>query len=184
MKKDDSKKPKIKSDLTDDHHEEIEYEEDHGAALIKKLRTKLKACEAEKKEYLDGWQRLKADNANSKKRNADMEHLVAKRARTDVLGGIIPVLDSFDMAFTGSAWESVDHVWRVGVEQIHTQLLDVLHAYGYIEYGEVGEPFNPTLHEAIESIDGGESGTIARVIRRGYKDATHVVRPAQVATYN
>lgn len=171
-------------DTQSDETEDIEYEDDHGATLVKKLRAKLKACEAEKKEYLDGWQRLKADNANNKKRNADMETLVATRAQTEVIEELIPALDSFDMAFTGEAWESVDSVWRVGVEHIHNQLLDVLRAHGYESYGAQGDTFDPKEHEAIESIKGDTPGTIARVVRRGFKRDGNIVRPAQVVTYN
>lgn len=164
--------------------EDIEYEDDQGAALVKKLRAKLKACEQEKREYLDGWQRLKADNANSKKRNADMETLVAARAQTEIIEELIPALDSFDMAFTGEAWAHVDEVWRVGVEHIHNQLLEALRAKGYESYAQAGDTFDPQLHEALESIDGGEPHTIARVVRRGFKRGTTIVRPAQVVTYN
>lgn len=176
------------NDAHEEHNDEIEndvvYEEDKGAELVKKLRTKLKQCEQEKKEYLDGWQRLKADNVNNKAKAQDKEVLVAARARGEILEDLLPILDSFDMAFQGDAWNSVDEVWRTGMEQLHAQLVETLRARGYEAYGESGEAFDPQLHEAIAHEQGGASDTIARVQRKGYRNGDMVVRAAQVVVYS
>ncbi len=185
MKKDEVEKKEetTEEETTDDvvFDEEITNEE----SAVKKLRARLKKCEEEKHAYLDGWQRLKADIANNKKRNADLEKILIARSKEEVISSIIPVLDSFDMAFTGEKWQEVDELWRTGVENIHSQLLEVLSNNGYSSFGEVGEKFDANLHEAIEQVDGeGEAQTIAKVIRKGYKNEQTVVRPAQVAVYN
>ncbi len=165
------------------NEEEIIYEEDKGDEVVKRLRKRLKTCEQEKKEYLDGWQRLKADNANSKKNNLGREELLKASVKGETLESLFPILDSFDMAFKGESWEDVDEVWRVGVEQIHSQILEVLGST-YKPFGEVGETFDPKRHEAIGSEKGGEANTIAQVVRRGYETEEGVVRAAQVIVYN
>lgn len=166
--------------------EEVIYEEDHGTDAIKKLREKLKKCEEEKKENLDGWQRAQADLVNARAKHnkalADMQ----ERAIEAVFQDIIGALDSFDLAFQGEAWEHVDEVWRKGVEHIHAQLLNTLTQHGVEAYGEVGDQFDPQLHEALESAqtpDGDKSDKIARVQRRGYKRNDRIIRPAQVVVY-
>lgn len=164
--------------------EEIVYEEDQGAALIKKLRAKLKKCEQEKKEYLDGWQRMKADAVNTQKNQLQNKELLQKRAVYNFVRELLPALDSFDIATQGTAWESVDSVWRQGIEYVHIQLLTGLGNSGIEHYGSVGDVFDPKIHEASAYAEGGESNTIVRVERRGYKMGEEIIRPAQVSVYN
>jgi len=158
---------------TDDTQEEetsdVVYDEDQGAELIKKLRAKLKKSDQEKKEYLDGWQRLKADSLNARKLQVDALSASRERAVNDFVHELLPALDSFDIAFRGEAWEKVDDVWRKGIEYVHAQLLTSLENSGVVSYGEVGDVFDPKLHDAAGHEDGGESDTVARVERRGYK---------------
>tara|TARA_B100000745_G_scaffold187366_2_gene122853 strand:- start:7761 stop:8279 length:519 start_codon:yes stop_codon:yes gene_type:complete len=165
--------------------DDIVYEEDKGADLVKKLRTKLKKCEQEKKEYLDGWQRQKADALNAKKHYAATLAEAKSRAVADLLQGLLPALDSFDIAMRGKAWRNVDEDWRTGVEQVYSQLLASLEDYGVHVYGEAGSTFDPKEHEAVGYEKGGkESGTIARVERRGYKIGDTIIRAAQVIVYS
>lgn len=169
---------------SDENLDDIVYEEDKGAELVKKLRTKLKKCEQEKKEYLDGWQRQKADALNAQKQHANSLTQARSRGAHDFLHGLLPALDSFDIALKGEAWESVDEVWRKGIEHVHVQLLDSLKSEGISVYGVVGDVFDPNIHEAIGHEDGGESGTVARVERRGYRAGDVVIRAAQVVVFN
>jgi len=170
---------------TDDtQEEEIVYEEDAGAELVKKLRAKLKKCEQEKKEYLDGWQRLKADTLNAQKTQGKNAELMKNRVAQNFVHELLPALDSFDIATQGDSWENVDTVWRQGIEYVHTQLLTGLLNSGIESYGVAGELFDPNLHEAAAHVDGGESNTIAKVERRGYKMGDTVIRAAQVTVYN
>ena len=140
--------------------------------------------EQEKKEYLDGWQRLKADTLNNRKQQTDTIKVAQTRAVNEFLQNLLPALDSFDIALHSPTWESVDQVWRTGIEYVHTQLLTSLEGAGITVYGEEGELFDPNLHEAIGHEDGGQSGTLARIERRGYKTGTMVIRAAQVVVYN
>src|SRR3989344_1566000 len=94
---------------------------------IKKLKEKLKFCEAERKEYLDGWQRMKADLVNYKKDEEKRHGTVREYATEHVLADLLKVEESFQMAFGNKeAWESVSPEWRKGVEYIHSQFMSVL----------------------------------------------------------
>lgn len=175
--------------MNDAHEEEIDFEpEDElgetGAALvkIKKLREELKEAQAKRDEYLDGWQRCKADSINARKEAAAQHDRAHGRGKESVLEDVIPVLDSFDLAAGGEAWLAVDENWRSGVDMIRNQLLDVLTRHGITRFGKVGEQFDHALHEAVQELDdvAGESGEIVRVLRYGYKSGERVLRPAQV----
>src|SRR5688572_14719488 len=67
-------------------------------AKIADLRKKLKACEAEKMEYLSGWQRAKADLVNAGRRHDDERKKFVAMGEENVIAEILPALDGFDMA--------------------------------------------------------------------------------------
>jgi len=169
--------------------EEINFEPedemgDIGAAQakVKKLRDELKETKEKRDEYLDGWQRCKADSINARKEATERHDRAHGRGKETVIEDIIPVLDSFDMAAGGEAWLAVDENWRNGIEFIRNQLLDVLSRHGIERFAKVGEQFDHQLHEAVQEVDDmpGESGEIVRVLRFGYKTGDRVIRPAQV----
>lgn len=169
--------------------EEIDFEPedemgDIGAtqAKLKKLRDELKEAKMKRDEYLDGWQRCKADSINARKEAALYADRSHARGKESIVEDIIPVLDSFDMATGSEAWASVGEEWRGGMERVQSQLIDVLTRHGVERFGKIGEQFDHTLHEAIQELDDvtGESGEIVKVVRNGYRSKEYVIRPAQV----
>ena len=91
---------------------------------IAKLKAKIKELEFEKSEYMNGWQRERADFVNYKKRVENERVETIKFANENLIAELLAVIESFDMAFSNKeAWEKVDKTWRVGVEYIHTQFL-------------------------------------------------------------
>jgi molecular chaperone GrpE len=155
--------------------------------VIKRLRDKLHEAVAEKQQYLDGWQRTKADFANYKKREEEQKSEFIKFAREGLIGDIIPVLESFHMAFANkAAWEKVDPSWRVGVEYIHTQLNQVLASHGLTPVNPIGETFNPKEETAIETIptnDPSQDHKIAEVTQLGYKLSGKLIRSPRVKVF-
>jgi len=169
--------------------EEINFEpEDElgtiGAAQakIKNLREELKEAKAKRDEYLDGWQRAKADAVNSRKESLAAAERMGARAKHSIVEDIVPVLDSFDMATGSEAWAMVDENWRGGMEQIRNQLLGVLSRHGVERFGNVGDMVDHARHEVVQELDdvAGEPGEIVRVLRYGYQSKGYVIRPAQV----
>lgn len=176
--------------LSPSDNEDIDFEpEDElgsaGAlkAKMQKLRDELEKVKKERQEYLDGWQRAKADLINAKKEAGETLQRATGMGKEMLVEELIPALDSFDMAMQGEAWQKVDAAWRSGVESIRSQILGVLQTHGVEIFGKEGENFDPTLHEAIEEREGGASHTIARVLRSGYRTKSRILRPAQVAIY-
>lgn len=172
--------------------DEVQFEniedEEHPTAVLKKLRERLRTCEEEKKEYLDGWQRMRADFANARKEEDMRRGELIKFASEGLVEDLLPILDSFSMAFSNKeAWEKVDANWRKGVEYIHTQFLSVLESRGLVEVGVVGEHMDPRIHVAIETIptdDTHKEDTVSEVIQKGYRLHSKVIRPARVKAWS
>ena len=173
------------------YSDDLQYEDDEDlenpAGALKKLREKLKACEKEKKEYLDGWQRVRADFSNVKKEEETRRGEMIKFASEGLVEDMLPVLDSFSMAFSNKeAWEKVDANWRKGVEYIFAQMYSVLESRGLTEIGKIGEHVDPRLHVAIEEIPTTlpeQADTIAEVVQKGYRLHNKVIRPANVKVF-
>ncbi|MCK9344840.1 MAG: nucleotide exchange factor GrpE [Candidatus Pacebacteria bacterium] len=173
------------------YSDDLQYEDDeemeNPAQALKKLREKLKTCEKEKKDYLDGWQRMRADFANARKEEETRRGEMIKFASEGLVDDLIPVLDSFSMAFGNKeAWEKVDANWRKGVEYIYAQMYSILESRGLTEIGKAGETFDPHLHVAIEEIptpSEKEANTISEVVQKGYRLHNKVIRPAKVKAF-
>lgn len=158
--------------------------EDNALDAVKKLREKLKKVEAEKMEYLTGWQRAKADLINARKRDeADRQDFV-KFANERLIDGLIPVMESFDMAMGNKeVWEKVDKNWRVGVEYIYSQLKKVLSDAGLEEINPIGLPFDHNRDEAAEYVpveNESDNHKILAVVQKGYILNDRPMRPPKV----
>lgn len=154
---------------------------------IKDLRQKLKLAVKEKQEYLDGWQRLKADFTNYKKREDEGKVDFMKFAREGLVADLLPVLESFQMAFANKeAWEKIDKSWRSGVEYINTQLVQVLSGHGLSEMRPLGEEFDPNVHTSIAHVhtdDRSKEHKIAEVVQPGYELSGKVIRSPKVKIF-
>jgi len=150
-----------------------EYTPKEPAEVIAKLRLKLKACEQEKQEYLDGWQRAKADFINARKQEELSRKELVTFSNEHLISDLIPVLDSFDMAMGNKvAWEQAPKEWRMGIEYIYTQFLSILSQSGLLQQtSEPGHVFDPRLHEAVDTMETNEKekdGQIFQILQKGY----------------
>jgi molecular chaperone GrpE len=141
--------------------------------------------ERERDEYLDALRRLQADFENYKKRvDRQFEELSARGATSLVLR-LLPVLDTLDLAEEHLLADDADanstEETRALV-QARALLLDTLAKDGLERVGTAGEPFDPTVHDAVAHTDGdGEGGPVVdAVLRAGYRWRGQVLRPAMV----
>ena len=155
-------------------------EEDAGATddlKSVKFRADLKQCQTEKKEYLDGWQRAKADLINYKKDEAKRLDEIIKFAAEAVVAEVVQVLDSFDLALGHAMPKDVER----GIVLIRSQLEDILRRRGLETIHALGEKFDPVLHEAIGEAESGEAeGTVVEELQKGYALNGKIIRPARV----
>lgn len=128
----------------------------------------------------DRWRRALADLANLRKRVA--RDVAAQRAeeRVRVAAELLPVLDNLDLALEHA--ESDPGGIVEGVRAVRDQAVGVLARLGFPRHDDVGVPFDPARHEAVSVIAGTDApdGTVVQVLRPGYGDALHQLRPAAV----
>ncbi|MFW6173031.1 MAG: nucleotide exchange factor GrpE [Elusimicrobiota bacterium] len=157
---------------------EYETEDNQEDALkkIKKVKSKLKACQKEKAEYLAGWQRAKADLINYKREQENKISEYYKFANEGLIIEILPVLDSFEQAL-----KHISRQEKENIQQVYNQLKKILKSNGVEEIPTIGKKFNPELHEAIEEIASNKKpGIIVEEIQRGYKLHGKIIRASRV----
>jgi len=154
-------------------------EADAMAALQKELAE----ARAKAHEYLDGWQRARAEFANYKKRQEQQNADLRAFATVDLIRKLLPIQDDFERAIK-TLPEGITHMtWIEGVMLIHRKLQLILESEGLKVIDiKKNDPFDPTLHEAIshDEAEGVESGHIIEELQKGYKIGDRVIRPALV----
>lgn len=95
---------------------------------------------------------------------------------------ILDVMDNFERALAADISPENVTTFREGVLLIHKTLLAALHKNGIQEVNPVGQPFDPSIHEALtsEETDQVEPGAVCKVFRKAYKLHDRLLRPAQV----
>lgn len=124
----------------------------------------------------------RADFQNYRRRIADERATDLERARGQALDPIFPLLDDLARAFANVPPDLESDPWAHGISLLNTRLTDTLQRLGLEKVGAPGEPFDPTLHEAIvyEPDPGASGQTVSAVIRPGYRLGTRLLRPAEV----
>ncbi len=146
------------------------------------VQAALEASEAKAEEYLDGWQRAKAEFTNYRKRQEREREL----ARFETVGRIakryLPIVDDMERALKERPAEGDGAAWSEGIELIYRKLMNILEAEGISLIEAEGEMFDPNLHEAVVQTesDEHESGQVIEVLQPGYKMGERVLRPATV----
>jgi molecular chaperone GrpE len=151
-------------------------------------------------EYLAGWKRALADYDNLKKDLARERTYMRAHALERATHGFLPVLDHFDAAvkFQPKADPPLADVpggldqktkqWLSGVLHVRKELEDALKELGLQPFGEVGDAFDPNLHEAAserhEHEEGKPDHVILEVVSRGWRIGDRIIRPAKVIINN
>ena len=131
-------------------------------------------------ELQDARLRALADLDNTRKRCAAQVRRAEEDARAAVARQWLPMIDGLDLAL---AHASADPATIVdGVEAVREQALGVLARLGFPRRDDRGTRFDPTRHEAVATRPdpGTEADTVAEVVRPGYGEGDHQLRPAQV----
>ena len=163
--------------------EDITIEEESTPDLVKKLREDLKKCNAEKADYLAGWQRAKADFVNARREEEERRADFSGFVEVKIISDFLPVLDSLEIATKDKNWQTLDKTWQDGIKCLHKQFVEVLKGYNIEEIKAVSERFDPAKHEAVGEVNTGdekEDGMVVEEIRKGYKLGNKIIRVTQV----
>ncbi len=135
---------------------------------------------AERDEYLDALQRLKAEFDNYRRRvdrDRELQHHAGVR---DLVGELLPVIDNLERAIAALGGGGDQIV--AGVEMVRGQLAGLLFGRGVEEIQAHRTAFDPTVHEAVAQhpTDEHDEGTVVHVAEKGYRLGQTVLRPAKV----
>jgi len=153
-----------------------------AAPEIARLQKDLEAVQAKAAEYLDGWQRSRAEFANYKRRVEKEQAETYQNAAARIIARYLDVLDDFDRAMADRPTEGEAVKWAEGIALIYRKLQNILETEGVTRIEAEGQEFDPTLHEAVthEESDSHPAGHIIAVLRQGYRLGDRVIRPALV----
>lgn len=152
------------------------------ASEIEELEQKLSQSQAKANEYLEGWQRSRAEFANYKKRIEREQSQVYQNAAGSILKRQLEIMDDLDRALKNRPTDGEGAAWAGGIELIQRKMMLIFENEGLKVMQPVGEMFDPTLHEAIASEDNENfaSGQVIDVLQKGYTLGDRVLRPAMV----
>lgn len=156
-------------------HENMK-KEDRPEEKLAKIREELSRCRAEKQEYMDGWQRSKADYVNLLKRIENDGKAAELKGKVRAVESLLPTFDSLERAKEHGDLPE-------GFLAIARQLESAFVSLGVETIGEVKEKFNPVFHDALgqDSTDSLENDdTVTVVLEKGWKIGDTVIRPAKV----
>lgn len=149
---------------------------------VTKLEEQLEELKLKADEYLDGWQRSRAEFANYKKRIEREQAQIYQNASGDVLKRFLDVIDDLERAIKNQPTEGDFADWVAGIALVYRKLLKILEQEGVTVMDVAGNQFDPNQHEAIsyEENEGMSEGHIIEVVKQGYRLGDRVLRPAVV----
>jgi len=150
---------------------------------VESLKEQLAAAEQKAADNWDKALRATAELENVRRRVERESANLQKYALERILGELIIVADSLDLALKAVAAESAEtRAHLEGLALTHKQLWSTLERYGVSLVDPQGQPFNPELHEAVSMTESAEiaPGHVVSVMQKGYKLHERLLRPAMV----
>ena len=131
----------------------------------------------------DKFLRASAEIANITSRNRNERELLQKYRSQDLAKKILPSLDNLERAMAIESEDEHSQNLKKGIEMVLESLRHALTEEGIEEIPAKGEIFDPTLHQAVQTVpleEGQEPDTIVEVLQKGYKLHDRVLRPTMV----
>ena len=131
----------------------------------------------------DAHLRVAAEFDNFRKRTIKEKEASYGNGKADAVAKMLPVYDNLERALQQ---ETADAAFKKGVEMTMNELVKILTGLGVEIFGQVGDPFDPNLHNAVMHIESDEleENVIAQVFQKGFKIGDKVVRFAMVQVAN
>ena len=131
----------------------------------------------------DAHLRVAAEFDNFRKRTVKEKEASYGNGKADAVAKMLPVYDNLERALNQ---ETADAAYKKGVEMTMNELTKIFTGLGVEIFGNVGDTFDPNLHNAVMHIDSEELGenTVAAVFQKGFRIGDKVVRFAMVQVAN
>ena len=131
----------------------------------------------------DSYLRLAADYDNFRKRTIKEKEMSYTNGKSDAVEKLLPVYDNLERALNQP---TEDAAYKKGVEMTMNELVKIFTGLGVEIFGNIGDAFDPNLHNAVMHIDDETLGenTISQVFQKGFKLGEKIVRFAMVQVAN
>lgn len=148
---------------------------------VAELEAQLAAAKAEAAQNWDKFLRERAEMDNFRKRQERVTSDRVRREKREMLGKVLEVVDNLERALVYQDTMDRDALQQ-GMRMLQWQLNELLKLEGLTTVPSVGEPFDPYVHEAIETVSSSEhpEGVVVEEVRKGYKLGDETLRPARV----
>jgi molecular chaperone GrpE len=139
-------------------------------------------AKAEAQRFKDQWMRSAADFDNFRKRSRKELEDTRKAGREELLKDLLPVFDNLERAMTSAERATEVKPVSDGLKLVLRQFTDTLGRSGITKVPTVGQPFDPSMHEAIQQVETDEvaPGTVMAEVQPGYLQGDRLVRAAMV----
>lgn len=153
-----------------------EVEETKEETLEEKLQNDLDKME-------DQFLRAQAEIANMRNRHKKEREDASKYRAQELAKELLPALDNLDRALAIEVDDEHGEAMKKGIEMVKESMLHAFKESGIEEIKAEGEPFDPNLHQAVQTVpaeDGQESDVIVQVLQKGYILHDRILRPSMV----
>lgn len=172
--------PEEETEKTPEGEEAAQEENGKEAELEKALEEAQKELAAAKEAHI----RTLAEYDNFRKRTQKEKEAIFSESKVTILSELLPIIDNFDRAAQNS--DADFESYKKGVEMMFSGFMDTMKKLGVEPFGEVGDRFDPNIHNAVMHIEDESLGenVITDVFSKGYKSGERVLRPAMVRVAN
>ena len=169
-----------------DIQQETPVEETVETAEVTEEVTEAPAVDPWEEKYNalnDSHLRLAAEFDNFRKRTVKEKEASYGNGKSDAVAKMLPIYDNLERALNQ---ETADAAYKKGVEMTMNELVKIFTSLGVEIFGNVGDAFDPNLHNAVMHIDSDEleENTLSQVFQKGFKIGDKVVRFAMVQVAN
>ena len=177
---------KLEEDILEDTQEGYSSDENDSEDIAESADAEAaKKLKEELENYKERLLRTVAEYDNFRKRTEKEKLQTYSNATARAVLEMLPVADSLELAEKSAEGSSEEY--KKGLKMVKTQFSEALKKLGVEPFGEIGEDFNPDLHNAVSHIDDKENdkeNVISEVFQKGYKLQDKVIRHAMVQVAN
>ncbi len=154
-------------------------ESTEGTASVLDATAQLREAQEEAERYRANWQRAAADLVNYRRRADQEKEDAIKYGSVHLLKALLPIFDDLERAIANAPEEIAGTSWFEGLQMLSRKIDSTLQSQGVEVIEAAGQPFDPTLHEAV-LYEEGEEGRVTAEFQKGYRLHGRVVRPSLV----
>lgn len=154
-----------------------------ATSQVDELKAEIKDLKQQLADKDDKYLRAEAEIQNMTTRFNKERAQILKYDGQDLAKSVLPVLDNLKRALTIEVTDENGKQLKKGIQMVHDHLISALTDHGITEIAADGKPFDPTLHQAVQTVpvqDGQKPDTVVQVLQAGYQLKDRVLRPAMV----